>query len=242
MKQLLFFLILLISTSCTKQRDTIDSQIDSLFHIANKQESNHNYSASIKNYQIIIEQQKEEYKQSIEQYNKEITCFSSALLFITICNCFYICLHIAKKHAKTKNKLQQKILETIEQAESIEKITHDYEDLQEVSFKLSPIYHHIKKSTIQARALSENENKQIFEAMDLHYNSFTKRLQQSYSTLSERDIIICCYIKLGLRNKEIAVLLNMEEEAIYKQKNRIRKQKMELTNSPKALASFLKNF
>lgn len=61
----------------------------------------------------------------------------------------------------------------------------------------------------------------IISLTDSIYNGFSKKLQLSFPTLTDKDIIICCLIKLKFSIKQIATMESVEPSSISKKKQRI---------------------
>ncbi|MDY3070200.1 MAG: hypothetical protein SOR57_11265 [Parabacteroides sp.] len=61
----------------------------------------------------------------------------------------------------------------------------------------------------------------IISLTDSIYNGFSKKLQISFPTLTDKDIIICCLIKLKFSIKQIATMESVEPSSISKKKQRI---------------------
>lgn len=49
---------------------------------------------------------------------------------------------------------------------------------------------------------------------DIVYGGFTKRLQELHPRLSQSDMRLCCYIKMGLSSKDIAPLINISYKSV----------------------------
>lgn len=71
-------------------------------------------------------------------------------------------------------------------------------------------------------------------------STFTKKLETKYPRLSPREAEICRMIRAGFATKEIAHILNVSEQTIGTQRNRIRR-KLGLINSDINLSSYLKS-
>lgn len=59
---------------------------------------------------------------------------------------------------------------------------------------------------------------------DVVYGGYTKRLHQLHPQLSQSDIRLCCYIKMGLTSKEIAPLINISFKSVEMARYRLRKK------------------
>lgn len=63
--------------------------------------------------------------------------------------------------------------------------------------------------------------KQLFEKV---HQNFFKNIKSLYPTLTENEIRVCAYLKINLRNKEIAKILNVLPESIKTTRYHIRKK------------------
>ncbi|MDE7334817.1 MAG: transcriptional regulator, partial [Muribaculaceae bacterium] len=59
---------------------------------------------------------------------------------------------------------------------------------------------------------------------DVVYGDYTKRLHELHPQLSQADIRLCCYIKMGLTSKEIAPLINISFKSVEMARYRLRKK------------------
>lgn len=59
---------------------------------------------------------------------------------------------------------------------------------------------------------------------DVVYSGYTKRLHELHPQLSQSDIRLCCYIKMGLTSKEIAPLINISFKSVEMARYRLRKK------------------
>lgn len=112
---------------------------------------------------------------------------------------------------------------------SIEDVTVQKEKIKDFYKNL-----HLNSSTIL------DEGKNHLELVNDFNIDFFKSLKNSYPNLNDSDIIICYYIFIGFKNKEIAVFLNTTVRAIESKRYRISK-KMKLDKQETTLTEFLKD-
>ncbi|WP_299549752.1 hypothetical protein [Seonamhaeicola sp.] len=93
---------------------------------------------------------------------------------------------------------------------------------------------HLNSSTIL------DEGKNHLELVNDFNIDFFKRMNELYPKLNDSDIIICYYIFIGFKNKEIAVFLNTSVRAIESKRYRITK-KIHLDGQDTTLLEFLRN-
>ncbi len=60
--------------------------------------------------------------------------------------------------------------------------------------------------------------------MDELHQEFFRKLKESFPDLSNNDLRMCAYLKIGLNSKEIAELLNIQPSSFYISRSRLRKK------------------
>ena len=60
--------------------------------------------------------------------------------------------------------------------------------------------------------------------MDELHQQFFENLRQNYPDLTNYDLRLCAYLKLGFNSKEIANMLNIMPSSIYISRSRLRKK------------------
>lgn len=60
--------------------------------------------------------------------------------------------------------------------------------------------------------------------MDELHQEFFKKLKEKFPELSNNDLRLCAYLKIGLNSKEIAELLNIQPSSFYISRSRLRKK------------------
>lgn len=84
------------------------------------------------------------------------------------------------------------------------------------------------QSVIRENIAHDDDWKDFTHNFDLAYDNFTQKLRQAHPELTESDLRICCYLRMGLSSKEIAPLLNISYRSVEMSRYRLRK-KMGLT-------------
>jgi len=79
----------------------------------------------------------------------------------------------------------------------------------------------------------------VEEQFDLLHNNFMTHLRKKYPKLSQNDLMMCAYLKMGLSTKEIAELLNISIRGVETQRYRLRKT-FKLSHE-ESLTSFIDN-
>lgn len=100
--------------------------------------------------------------------------------------------------------------------------------------------------SIKSKPYYIQDYKPIISITDGIYQDFSKRLKITFPLLTERDIIICCLIKLNFDNKQIAVMEGVEPSSISKKKqriwNRIKKYYPDWNKGGKDLDAFIEEW
>lgn len=76
--------------------------------------------------------------------------------------------------------------------------------------------------------LMQDDWNQLIQNTDAVFNGFTVRLRQSYPSMTDSDICFCCLVKMQLEIRVMADVLGLSKDAVYKRKDRLRKDKMGL--------------
>lgn len=86
-------------------------------------------------------------------------------------------------------------------------------------------------STDKRIKLSDSDWKNIIENVDVAFDGFSKRLYAVYPKLTSDDIRFCALLKMNLSVSELALIYCVEKISIYKEKERIKKTKMNIQDS-----------
>ena len=68
------------------------------------------------------------------------------------------------------------------------------------------------------------EDKTFEIQMDELHQEFFKKLKENFPDLSNNDLRMCAYLKIGLNSKEIAEILNIQPSSFYISRSRLRKK------------------
>lgn len=96
-------------------------------------------------------------------------------------------------------------------------------------------------STIYTEVLSDEEQDNLAEIVNICYNNFTDRLWKKFPTLTKADISLCCLIKIGISNSNMLYLLDTSKVALKKRKNRLKHDKMGMDEND-SLDEFIMGF
>lgn len=79
-------------------------------------------------------------------------------------------------------------------------------------------------SNIKSQFSEDDEWKYFIIKFEKMYPDFLLRLKKSYPALSETDLRLCAYLRIGLTSKEIAQIISVQPETVNTSRYRIRKK------------------
>ena len=80
------------------------------------------------------------------------------------------------------------------------------------------------RESIRENLGGDNAWQQFETNFDIVYQGFMKNLKERYPGLGKADRRMCAYLKMGLRTKEIASLMNMTPRSVEMTRHRIRRK------------------
>lgn len=113
----------------------------------------------------------------------------------------------------------------------------------EIIRKMEQLNKMSQQDKIQSRSvvLSDEEQDNLAEIVNICYNNFTDRLWKKFPTLTKADISLCCLIKIGISNSNMLYLLDISKVALKKRKNRLKHDKMGMDEND-SLDEFIMEF
>ncbi|WP_462389540.1 tetratricopeptide repeat protein [Phocaeicola coprocola] len=113
----------------------------------------------------------------------------------------------------------------------------------EIIRKMEQLNKMSQQDKIQSRSvvLSDEEQDNLAEVINICYNNFTDRLWKKFPTLTKADISLCCLIKIGISNSNMLYLLETNKVALKKRKNRLKHDKMGMDEND-SLDEFIMEF
>ena len=113
----------------------------------------------------------------------------------------------------------------------------------EIIRKMEQLNKMSQQDKIQSRSvvLSDEEQDNLAEIVNICYNNFTDRLWKKFPTLTKADISLCCLIKIGISNSNMLYLLDTNKVALKKRKNRLKHDKMGMDEND-SLDEFIMEF
>ena len=79
----------------------------------------------------------------------------------------------------------------------------------------------IREGTLRGK-LSDGERYKLLSLFDLLYGNYVTRLLEKTPSLTKRDLEICCYLKFGLNNEELARIFQTSSDSVTKAKGRLK--------------------
>ena len=74
------------------------------------------------------------------------------------------------------------------------------------------------------RAIKEEEWTNIMKAMDSYLDNFTQRLTKAVTSITSNELRLCCLVKLRFATVDIATLLSIEPNSVYRRKTRLKER------------------
>ena len=142
---------------------------------------------------------------------------------------------------QVKAQLKNKTIELATKAKENEEINKVLQELKVKFEKLEQNPNSLKSRMKEIQNIIEShlslEDNTFEIQMDELHQQFFENLRNGYPELTNYDLRLCAYIKLGFNSKEIANMLNIMPSSIYISRSRLRK-KLDLS-SDADLNSFL---
>lgn len=122
-------------------------------------------------------------------------------------------------------------------------------DLREALFRRLSFYSKLPSlqgdraaGTHEKIRLTDEEWKEITESVDDVFDDFTRRLHESFPSLTPKDVIFCCLVKLNVNMQDLSDIYCVSKAAISKRKFRLKTEKLGITDEHVSLDDFLKDF
>lgn len=178
-----------------------------------------------------LNEQKERFKADTIEKEKEIIELKNHKMQYELRN-------KARELAGSTMNLARKNEMLLEINSSLEKIAEEVRNNKESSV----ILNHLNKIEVEIKRNIERDDnwKKFSENFDMVHENFLKRIGDQFPSLSVSEKKLCAYLKMGLRSKDIAPLLNMSYRSVEMGRYRLRK-KLNL-ESDENLSEFLQSF
>lgn len=93
-----------------------------------------------------------------------------------------------------------------------------------------------------SKEIKNNVNDSLWNEFEIQFKEnnvdFYDHLLKKFPDLTQNELKLCAYLRLNMSTKEISQLTGQSSDAIERARYRLRK-KMDLTNSPNSLNTFL---
>ncbi len=132
---------------------------------------------------------------------------------------------VLKLYSSNEQQMRKEILRTSEIIRKIEAL-NDMNQKDKIS---------------SAVILSDQDLENLIETVNICYNNFADRLHQQFPALTEADINLCCFMKMGIPISNIICLLDTSKMALKKRRNRMKHDKMNMDEDA-SLEDFIQNF
>jgi len=149
---------------------------------------------------------------------------------------------LRKKDDRANSEAQEQLIKLMEEREQLkDEIFHTKEVVIKIGKlkKMNTYQKHVKKTVF---FLSEEERKQLYEAVNYTYNNLERNLRKNYPLLTEDDIFVCCLLRMGVINEDICLLTASSEAALKKRKYRIKHDKLKNSEEGVSLDDLLKRY
>lgn len=138
--------------------------------------------------------------------------------------------------------LQQQLCDMQEQQEELRRRVFLTNEVVKKVEKLKGLNSAQKRKGYADLLLSPNERRELYEAVNYSFNGLEVRLREIFPALTDDDIFVCCLVRMGLPNADIALLTESSDEALKKRKYRIKNQKIRIADKTQTLEDFLSSF
>ena len=91
-------------------------------------------------------------------------------------------------------------------------------------------------------ALSDEEWEDIRQTVDGSYDRFSVRLLEAFPGLSMKDVYFCCLVKINVSIKDLSDIYCISRTSISRKKQRMKRDKLGLTENNETLDDFLRRF
>jgi len=131
-----------------------------------------------------------------------------------------------EEELELKNRaLVSKALHLVNKNETLSELESALKNLQAISSRAE---REKLLRSMQQQLRSEKSADEDWENFRIHFEEvhpdFFQQLQEQYPQLSQSDLRMCAYLKLGLSSKEIAQILNITADSVRKRKQRLREK------------------
>lgn len=196
----------------------------------------------------------------IDKQRREIGLLSLGLCFVVAFAVGYIVWQRRKRQMYKQLWREQSLRlsqteQLLQQSEELNMLREKESMLRESLFRRMKSFHKIpslekeeeasdEESDSQNRriALSDEEWEDIRQTVDGSYDRFSVRLLEAFPGLSMKDVYFCCLVKINVSIKDLSDIYCISRTSISRKKQRMRRDKLGLTENNETLDDFLRRF
>lgn len=196
----------------------------------------------------------------IDKQKREIWLLSLGLCFVVAFAVGYIVWQRRKRQMYKQLWREQSLRlsqteQLLQQSEELNMLREKESMLRESLFRRMKSFHKIpslekeeeasdEESDSQNRriALSDEEWEDIRQTVDGSYDRFSVRLLEAFPGLSMKDVYFCCLVKINVSIKDLSDIYCISRTSISRKKQRMRRDKLGLTENNETLDDFLRRF
>lgn len=158
-----------------------------------------------------------------EEYTRLLN-YNILLMFIVVVTTTTIILLLITYHRHKYELLEQQYnLDTYRKENEKYKSEHDEKrvQLQVSQLMETSIYQSFLNPTFKPTA---EDFVSLGKEIDKAYNGFCHRLRKIYSQINDKELHVCCLVKIGLRPKEICTYMDCRQNTLNMKKKRLYKK------------------
>lgn len=196
----------------------------------------------------------------IDKQRREIGMLTLLLCLVVAFAVFYILWQRRKRQMYKQLWREQSLRleqteQLLQQSEELNVLRDKESTLRESLFRRMKSFHKIpslekeeetsdemKGSDNRRIDLSEEEWEDIRQTVDGSYENFSVRLREAYPGLSMKDVYFCCLLKINVSIKDLSDIYCISRTSISRKKQRMKKDKLGLTENGETLDDFLRRF
>jgi len=196
----------------------------------------------------------------IDKQRREIGLLSLGLCFVVAFAVTYIIWQRRKRQMYKQLWHEQSLRleqteQLLQQSEELSLLHEKESMLRESLFRRMKSFHKIpslEKEEENAEEDNDNENRRIAlsdeewedirQTVDGSYDDFSVRLREAFPGLSMKDVYFCCLVKISVSIKDLSDIYCISRTSISRKKQRMKRDKLGLTENNETLDDFLRRF
>lgn len=196
----------------------------------------------------------------IDKQRREIVMLSLVLCLVVAIAVFYILWQRHKRQMYKQLWREQSLRleqteQLLQQSEELSMLREKENTLRESLFRRMKSFHKIPSlekedgsddqvgdSVNHRIALSDEEWEDIRMTVDGSYENFSVRLRETFPGLNMKDVYFCCLLKINVSIKDLSDIYCISRTSISRKKQRMKRDKLGLTENNETLDDFLRRF